>query len=72
MPLENNKRWIAATARDLKRSLADEGMIGGIAGSGKGVVNNYNFVQNNTSPKALSRLEIYRQTRNQLNFVKGV
>lgn len=72
VPLENNKRWIAATARDLKRSLADEGMIGGIAGSGKGVVNNYNFVQNNTSPKALSRLEIYRQTRNQLNFAKGV
>ena len=72
VPLENNKRWIAATARDLKQSLADEGMIGGIAGSGKGVVNNYNFVQNNTSPKALSRLEIYRQTRNQLNFAKGV
>lgn len=72
VPLENNKKWIAATARDLKQSLADEGMIGGIAGSGKGVVNNYNFVQNNTSPKALSRLEIYRQTRNQLNFAKGV
>lgn len=72
VPLENNKRWIAATARALKQSLTDEGMIGGIAGSGKGVVNNYNFVQNNTSPKALSRLEIYRQTRNQLNFAKGV
>ena len=36
------------------------------------VNNNYNFVQNNTSPKALSRLEIYRQTRNQLAFARGV
>lgn len=30
------------------------------------VVNNYNMTQNNTSPKALSRLEIYRQTKNLL------
>lgn len=36
------------------------------------VVNNYNFYQTNNSPKALSRLEIYRQTKNQLNFAKGV
>lgn len=33
---------------------------------------NYVFNQYNTSPKPLSRLEIYRQTRNQLNFAKGV
>ena len=33
---------------------------------------NYTFNQYNTSPKALSRLEIYRQTRNQLQFAKGV
>lgn len=31
-----------------------------------------NFYQTNTSPKSLSRLEIYRQTKNQLNFAKGV
>ncbi len=30
------------------------------------------FNQYNNSPKALSRLEIYRQTRNQLAFAKGV
>jgi hypothetical protein len=29
------------------------------------------FVQNNYSPKALSRLEIYRQTRNQIHQLKG-
>lgn len=31
-----------------------------------------NFYQYNNSPKALSRLEIYRQTKNQLAFAKGV
>lgn len=30
-----------------------------------------NFYQTNNSPKALSRLEIYRQTRNQLALAKG-
>lgn len=34
--------------------------------------NSYNFVQNNYSPKALSRLEIYRQTKNQFAQMKGV
>jgi tape measure domain-containing protein len=32
--------------------------------------NTYNFIQNNTSPKALSRVEIYRQTKNQLTQFK--
>lgn len=31
-----------------------------------------NFTQNNYSPKALSRYEIYRDTKNQLNMMKGV
>lgn len=35
------------------------------------VTNNYNFSQTNNSPKALSRLEIYRQTRNQFNYAVG-
>ncbi|MBO7453156.1 MAG: hypothetical protein J6U54_22720 [Clostridiales bacterium] len=30
------------------------------------------FVQNNYSPKALSRMEIYRQTKNQISMMKGV
>jgi tape measure domain-containing protein len=38
--------------------------------SGNG--NNINFVQNNYSPKALSRLDIYRQTKNQISSMKGV
>lgn len=33
--------------------------------------NTYNYTQNNTSPKALSTAEIYRQTKNQLSTAKG-
>lgn len=42
--------------------------------NGSNDVNNtsYTFNQYNSSPKALSRLEIYRQTKNQLDFAKGV
>jgi DNA-binding transcriptional regulator YhcF (GntR family) len=39
---------------------------GRVSATSNEVVNNYNFVQNNTSPKALSRLDIYRDTRNML------
>lgn len=62
VPLENNARWISATAAALKEALKADGIIG--TGCDKSVVNNYSFVQNNTSPKALSRLDIYRQTHN--------
>lgn len=41
-------------------------------GSGSGGGTTLNFYQTNSSPKSLSRLEIYRQTKNQLNFAKGV
>lgn len=34
--------------------------------------NNYNFIQNNYSPKALSRIDIYRQTKNQFSALKGL
>ena len=33
--------------------------------------NTYTFTQNNYSPKALSRLDIYRQTKNQFSALKG-
>jgi hypothetical protein len=33
--------------------------------------NTYQFTQNNYSPKALSRAEIYRQTKNQFAAMKG-
>ena len=34
--------------------------------------NTYSFTQNNYSPKALSRLDIYRQTKNQFSVMKGL
>jgi hypothetical protein len=40
----------------------------GVAAGGSVV----NFEQNNYSPKALSRAEIYRQTKNQLRAAKGL
>lgn len=36
------------------------------------VVNNYNLVQNNSSPKALSALETYRARRQQVSMVKAM
>lgn len=50
-------------------SSAEPLSVGGTQQSG-GVVNN--FYQTNNSPKALSRLEIYRQTSNLLGFAGGV
>jgi len=42
---------------------------GATVGTGGAV---YNFYQTNNSPKALSRLEIYRQSKNLLGFAGGV
>lgn len=68
VPLHNNKKWIAKVAQDMRNELNGSGaMVGNTS-----TVNNYNFNQTNNSPKALSRLEIYRQTKNQLQFAKGV
>ena len=62
VPLENNKRWIAAVTRDLKVALKTEGLLAAGAQLAPVVNNNYTFNQTNTSPKALSALEIYRDT----------
>ena len=42
------------------------------ANSQNGSAIEYSFVQNNYSPKALSRLDIYRQTKNQFSAMKGM
>lgn len=44
----------------------------GIADSNQTIVNNYNLVQNNTSPKSLSALETYRARRQQVSMVKAM
>ncbi|MBO4520712.1 MAG: phage tail tape measure protein [Alphaproteobacteria bacterium] len=68
VPLENNKAWISATAEAMKQALQSEGVLGGSAAAAG---QNITFNQYNTSPKALSRLDIYRNTQNQLNYAKG-
>lgn len=60
VPLQHNTGWLDEVAR---RIVAKGGLVGGKTQT---VNNNYNyeFNQTNNSPKALDRLEIYRQTRN--------
>lgn len=70
IPLERNLGWI----RNIARQLAVE------LGISTGTVNNNavksnvvnNFYQTNNSPKSLSRVEIYRQTKNLLGYAGGV
>lgn len=44
----------------------------GVTQSSQTVVNNYNLVQNNTSPKSLSALDTYRARRQQVSMVKAM
>lgn len=50
------------------------GNRGGVDGAGTESQSptSFNFTQNNYSPKALSRIDIYRQTRNQFSTVKDM
>lgn len=68
IPLERNTKWIDVMASKLATKLSSGGYTNTQSMSNS-VVNN--FYQTNNSPKSLSRLEIYRQSRNLLNF-KGM
>lgn len=64
-----------ATIKSMKTSLADAVSLpqtsleaAGVTGSGT----TYNFYQTNNSPKSLSRIDIYRQTRNQFRQLQEV
>lgn len=71
IPLENNRKWIAATAKALKQALVNEELAGAVGA--QAVVNNtYTFTQNNTSPKALDALSIYRETSSLLFAAQNV
>ena len=70
IPLEKNK----AGLRELARLIAGEMGLSVAGASGEtsaatGAVT-YNFTQTNNSPKALSRWDIYRQTKNLINAAK--
>lgn len=62
IPLEKNLGWLRELAKKFKSELGAEFMQGG----NSTVVNN--FYQTNNSPVALSKLEIYRQSKNLLSM----
>lgn len=66
VPLDKNRAWIAAVAKELRREVS-----GGEAAQMQAAPS-YVFNQYNNSPKALSRLEIYQQTQRQIELMKGV
>lgn len=65
--MKNLSAELVGTARN---GLASSSASLNTSGSTGGVVNN--FYQTNNSPKALSRLEIYRQSKNLLGYAGGV
>lgn len=68
VPLENNKRWISATAQAMSQALRVEGVLAGGGAAGQTIV----FNQTNNSPESLNPLQIYRNTQKQLQLAKGV
>lgn len=72
VPLEKNTGGLKKIAAMLAQSLPDiqPGNLASGLNGGNSV--SYNFVQNNNSPKALSRYDIYRQTKNLISMTKGV
>ena len=58
----------SAQAVSEARNSQTQGQSGAMVPAAKG--NSYSFVQNNYSPKALSNMEIYRQTKNQFAAMK--
>lgn len=77
--IDKNAKSVLSSMRDLTAgsvAAAREGVSGGTVSGGtvgSGAVGaTYNFYQTNNSPKALSRLEIYRQSKNLLGFAGGV
>ena len=63
VPLEKNTGWLDEIASRIYDKMA---VSGNTPSPAQGVVNN--FYQTNNSPKALSRLEIYRQSKNLLRM----
>lgn len=70
IPLERNTGGLKRITQMLAEELKPQLGIGSAGNSynNQQIVNNYNFNQTNNSPKALSRLEIYRQSKNLLRM----
>ena len=69
VPLERNTQWLDEVAKRLSIAMSGSAAYA-YAGAGGAPVTSVtnNFYQTNNSPKALSRLEIYRQSKNLLSM----
>lgn len=65
------ERLAGSVATPLEK-VSTAGIVSGGIGAGTRVTNNYNLVQNNTSPRSLSALETYRARRAQIQMVKAM
>jgi TP901 family phage tail tape measure protein len=70
VPLESDTDGLKKIAGILAKEMQSSNVV--YNNNSGDTVTNYNFTQNNSSPKALSRYDIYRQTRNLINAAKGV
>ena len=68
VPLAKNKQWIRAVANDMLREL--QSIPGLSMGGNTSNQSEYNFTQIINAPKQPSRIELYRQTRNLLEYAK--
>ena len=72
MPLENNTQWIHELAAKISEIMSKDFSFGGnlqpVFAQAPVVNNTYNYTQNVTSPKALSRKELYRDGKNLLSL----
>lgn len=68
VPLDKNKYWVKAVADDMRKELQS-----GVSSSTSSLTNSNvnNFTQIINAPKSPSRIELYRDARNLLNYTKG-
>lgn len=67
VPLDKNKYWVKAVADDMRKELQS-----GVSSSTSSLTNSNvnNFTQIINAPKSPSRIELYRDARNLLNYTK--
>ena len=69
VPLDKSKPWVKSIANELKSQLP--GLKNTIANTSNSITNSNSFTQIINAPKQLSRIEIYRQTKNLLEYKGG-
>ena len=72
IPLHKNAPWLKALAGTLLNEMKTNGVNGMVGGSGNNLTNSNvnNFTQIINAPKSPSRIELYRDARNLLNYTK--